>query len=351
MKKIFRINQYLSISLLVILGIFLLMALSIYLRAILGAVILYVLFKPAMIWLTERRKWKHTISAVTLLIASFSLVIVPIFFIGYLLMDKATTMLENKQIYIDFLKGFESLVSGYIKIDLFSTENIQKLQGTVAEFASGFLGGFLSTLADLAIMYFLLFYMLINAKKLEKTVFFYMPYNKQNAHLFQKELEGQVLSNVLGAPLLAIIQGIFATVSFYFVGLPDPFFWGMMCGFFSFIPFVGTALVWLPAGLYLLTINNYWQGIVILVYGAVVISNIDNIFRFVLQKKFADVHPVITVIGVIIGLNWFGVVGIIYGPLLMSFFLIMVKIFRIQFLNPENNTEEMNVNTISDNPN
>lgn len=348
MKKINRINQYLSITLLVFLGVFLLAAFSIYLRAILGAIILYVLFKPVMNWLLEKRKWKSSLAAVSILLTSFCLVIVPSLFIGYLLADKAGTMLENKQVYIDLVKRFAVFISSYIKIDLFSIENLQSIQGILASYFSGFLGEFLSTLANLAIMYFLLFYMLISSQKMEHIVFSYLPYNKENTRLFQKELEGQVFSNVLGAPLLAIIQGIFAIGCFWLVDLPDPVFWGMICGFFSFIPLVGTALVWAPAGLYLLTLGTYWQGIVVLIYGALVISNIDNVFRFVLQKKFADVHPVITVMGVIIGLNWFGIVGIIYGPLLISFFLIMVKIFRMEFLKNSVTLEESNDPTLSE---
>ena len=135
----------------------------------------------------------------------------------------------------------------------------------------------------------------------------------------------------MGAPLLAILQGICAGLGFWIFGLDEPWFWGVICGFMSFLPVVGTAMVWIPAGIYMLTANTSWQGSGILIYGAIVITNIDNVFRFWLQKKFADVHPLVTVLGVIIGLNWFGIPGIVFGPLLLSYFLLMVKIYKEEY--------------------
>jgi predicted PurR-regulated permease PerM len=100
-----------------------------------------------------------------------------------------------------------------------------------------------------------------------------------------------------------------------------------MCGIFSFIPFVGSALIWVPAAVLLLASGNTGYGIMLLAYGALVITNIDNVFRFILQKKFADVHPIITVLGVIFGVNFFGITGLIFGPLLISIFIILLKLF------------------------
>lgn len=175
------------------------------------------------------------------------------------------------------------------------------------------------------------------------------PYKEENAELFAKELISQTYSNVIGAPLLAIIQCVFAIAGFYFFGLNEPIFWGLICGVLSFIPFVGTALVWVPAGLVQLSVGESWQGIGLLIYGAVIITNVDNVFRFVLQKKFADVHPLVTVFGVIIGLNWFGLPGLIFGPILISYFLIMLKVYRLEYGNKnimDNATDPLSKSTI-----
>jgi predicted PurR-regulated permease PerM len=108
-----------------------------------------------------------------------------------------------------------------------------------------------------------------------------------------------------------------------------------MCGIFSFIPIVGSAMIWIPATLYLYVMGFHIQAYILLAYGTLVISNIDNVIRMVLQKKFADVHPVISIFGVLIGLNLFGITGLIFGPLLISFFVLGVKIYRRNYVKKE----------------
>ena len=108
-----------------------------------------------------------------------------------------------------------------------------------------------------------------------------------------------------------------------------------MTGFFSFVPFVGSALIWLPAAIFQYSTGEPWQAIGIVIYGIVVIGSVDNIFRFVFQKKFADVPPWITVFGVIIGFNLFGLVGLIFGPLMLSYLLIMFQIYKSEYLEEE----------------
>jgi predicted PurR-regulated permease PerM len=107
----------------------------------------------------------------------------------------------------------------------------------------------------------------------------------------------------------------------------------MMTGFFSFVPIIGTMVIVVPAAVYQFSFGEPWQGIGLLLYGVLVIGTIDNIFRFIFQKQFANVHPLITVFGVIIGLQMFSIPGIIFGPLILSWFLIFIRIYRKDFLN------------------
>jgi predicted PurR-regulated permease PerM len=91
-------------------------------------------------------------------------------------------------------------------------------------------------------------------------------------------------------------------------------------------------MIWLPATLYLYVMGNHLQAYMLLAFGTIIISNIDNVIRMILQKKFADVHPVISIFGVLIGLNLFGITGLIFGPLLISFFVLGVKIYRRNYV-------------------
>ena len=101
---------------------------------------------------------------------------------------------------------------------------------------------------------------------------------------------------------------------------------------FSFIPLVGGALIWVPSALLLFTKGYEYQAMALLLYGVFVISMIDNVMRFAFQKKFADVPPLITLMGVILGIKLFGLPGMIFEPLLISYFLLLANIYKEQFI-------------------
>jgi predicted PurR-regulated permease PerM len=240
-------------------------------------------------------------------------------------------MFSNSSNLLADLQSLNEYINLKYGLNILAHENSVKFQSEITNFIPNILQQTFTILADIAIMYFILFYLLKTETSIEKSVVRYLPYKKENAHLFAKELISQTYSNVIGAPFLALIQAVFASFGFWIFGLNDSIFWGLMCGFLSFIPFVGSALVWIPAGVFMAASGAYWQGAAILIYGLVVIINIDNVFRLILQKKIGNIHPMVTVFGVIIGLQWFGVTGIIFGPLLISYLLIMIKIYRAEF--------------------
>jgi len=95
---------------------------------------------------------------------------------------------------------------------------------------------------------------------------------------------------------------------------------------------VGAAAVYVPMGIYLIAAGNTWQGIGVLIYGFAVVGTSDNVFRFVVAKRIGDVHPLITVFGVLIGVNLFGFIGLIFGPLLISMFILLLEIYSNEFL-------------------
>lgn len=352
-----KIKQIVAITVIVVLGGFLLVTLSGFIPAFLGAVIFYVICAPVVHFIINKSGLKRGLTVAIVLILSFLVIIIPVFSITYLLVSKVSTIFSESHNFYGEIQRLNLLINTRYGINILAPENIVKLQTGITNFIPNLLGQTMNILADIAIMYFILFYLLFTETSMEKNIVRFLPYTKENAHLFAKELVSQTYSNVIGAPLLALIQACFAILGFWIFGLNEPVFWGLMCGFLSFIPFIGSALVWVPAGIILAASGAYWQGIAILIYGAVVIINVDNIFRFILQKKIADIHPLVTVFGVIIGLKWFGLPGIIFGPLLISYFLIMIKIYRTEYgdrnyissevhsdketLSPENSQEKL----------
>jgi predicted PurR-regulated permease PerM len=305
-----------------------------FLDVFLGSIIFYVLGKPLVEFFNTKLNIKKSLAAVIVILISFIIVLVPIYFLGTLFYNKLATFIDRETLEktIDFVNQNFKKLSG---IELVTDDNIKKIQVEATGFATGFVSETLVVLGNLGIMYFILFYLLSNTGNIENLVSSFLPFNSDNLSLLGKELETQVYSNALGSPVLATLQGIVASIGFYFFDLPDPIFWGMIAGVFSIIPFIGSALIWAPAGLYLFMENYVWQGFAIVIYGVLIISTIDNIFRFVFQSKIADVHPLITILGVIFGLKFFGVSGLIFGPLTLSYFLILLKIYREKFNDAE----------------
>lgn len=325
-----KVKQIAALGGIVILGGFLLFALSDFIPAFLGAVIFYIICSPFVHFLITKGKFKKGLAVSTALILSFLVILIPVFFLTYMLISKLSAMAGSYDMYAE-LQQLTDYINTKYGVNILAQDNIIKLQTEAANIIPNLLEQTMSILGTIAIMYFILFYMLYSETHVEKSITRFLPYTKGNAELFAKELVSQTYSNVIGAPLLALIQSCFAIFGFWLFGLNEPVFWGIMCGFLSFIPLVGSALVWVPAGLIQLTAGPSWQGIAILAYGAIVIINVDNVFRFVLQKRIGDIHPMVTVFGVIFGLQWFSITGIIFGPLLISYLLIMIKLYRVEY--------------------
>lgn len=233
---------------------------------------------------------------------------------------------------MDALQKADNQLQNLIGFQVLTPENLASLQSSATGFITNFLGASLNILTDLLLLYLFFYYLLVNTGKIEKYLGEIIPFSPDKMDRFSKELEAQTKSNALGIPLLAICQGLFASLGYWIFGIPEPFFWGLMTGFFSLLPMVGSALIWVPAGLYKLSEGSNWQGIAIILYGILVIGMVDNVFRLVFQKKFADIHPLVTILGVIIGLQLFGVPGLIFGPLLIGYFILLLKIFKEEFL-------------------
>ncbi len=197
----------------------------------------------------------------------------------------------------------------------------------------GFAGGTFNIFIAVAIMYFMLFYMLTNRRELRESLFEYIPISKENLKIIGEEVRAMVRSNALGIPLVAMAQGIIALIGFLVFGVQAPFFWAVIVTIGSMIPFVGSLLGIVPVFILSLSGGNTFQAWGILLYGFIVVGATDNLFRLFVLKKLDNVHPLITLIGVIVGVPIFGFIGLIFGPLLISLFLIIVRMYKKEYAN------------------
>lgn len=185
-------------------------------------------------------------------------------------------------------------------------------------------------------MYFLLYYMLMNRDNLKQMVISYIPLGEDNLEVLGHEGDEMVKSNALGIPLVAFFQGIVALIGYLIVGVPDPLFWFVITAIGAMVPFIGTAIGIVPVTILLYSMGMEWQAVFIVIYGFVIVGITDNILRLYILNRLASVHPLITLFGVIVGVPLFGFIGLIFGPLLVSLFLLILKIYKHEYGKTEN---------------
>jgi predicted PurR-regulated permease PerM len=327
-----RIRQFFFIILLLLLGILLFLELYSFLPALLGAITLYILMHRWMFYLVEKKKWKKGWAALLLMFLSVIVILLPVALLINMLGSKVTYAIQHSSELMAALKKLVNGLEQRFDIVIASEANINKLGNTITSSLPRILGTTFSILTTIFFMYFILYFMLVNGRKMETALYEYIPLRDENVKLLGKEVNKLVLSNAIGIPVIAFAQGIIALIGYLILGIKEPFFWfGVTC-IAAMIPVVGAALAYVPISIILFANGQNWQGIVMLIYGFGIIGSADNILRFTLLRKLGDVHPLTTVFGVIIGLNLYGFIGLIFGPLLISLFILLLKIYGNEFV-------------------
>lgn len=322
------VKKYLSLGLIILFAIFLLYLLRQFITPFLGAIIFYVLFKPMMVKLVEKHKWKNNLAVLVIILLSFTIILIPILSLSYMLYAKIAEVISDPSSMINIINIASDKIQAITGVDVLNKENIATFKQNAGNLIPSFLNQFLWILGNIGVMYFILYYLLMNSKNVTLETNRILPFNNENIKILSTELESMTMSNLIGVPTIGIIQGCFAALGYWIFGVKEPIFWGVITAFVSLIPLVGSALVWIPAAVFLMAMGNTWQGVSLMLYGGIVIVNIDNVARLFIQKKFADVHPIITIFGVLIGINLFGLPGLIFGPLMLSYFVIFIRMYR-----------------------
>ncbi|AUC84537.1 AI-2E family transporter [Polaribacter sp. ALD11] len=301
-----------------------------YLSGVLGAITIYVLLRKWMVFLVKK-KWNPDLAAVFLMFLSFICILLPVAGIIIMLGNKIGEAVTNSEQVVEAFKSQMGIIEAKIGYDFASNIKTAEVSTWVTDNLQGFAGGTFNIFIAIGLMYFMLYYMLTNRSELRKSLYDYIPISESNLKVIGAESQSMVRSNAIGIPLVAIAQGIIALIGFLIFGVTDPFFWFVIVTVGSMIPFVGTLIGILPVFILTLSTGSEFSAWGILIYGLVVVGSTDNIIRLFVLKKLDDVHPLITLIGVIVGVPLFGFIGLIFGPLLISLFLIIVRIYKKEF--------------------
>ncbi len=328
-KKIIR--QILIIIGLALIAFLIFRELLPYFSGVLGAITLYVLLKKSMKKLVKKG-WKESLAASFLMFLSFIGILLPIIGISLMMANKVHNAVQNSGKFLTALQTFIKSLENKVGYDIYKDLNISEATNWVSENAQILIGNTFNLFIAISIMYFLLYFMLTKPTQLRNGIYDYVPFNKKHLKILIHDSAKMVRSNALGIPIVAFAQGIVALIGFLIFGIENPLFWFVIVTIGSMIPFVGTLVGILPVFLITLASGNSFAAWGILLYGFIVVGSTDNIIRLYVLKKMDDVHPLITLIGVIIGIPLFGFIGLIFGPIFLSLFFIVAKMYKMEYV-------------------
>jgi predicted PurR-regulated permease PerM len=322
-----RQRYLLLIVTLVVLGLLTFYGLLGYLTAFLGAGILYVVLRPWFTALVHKRKWNRTLVTVMLLIFAVVVLIIPFFALTSLLIDKVRIAAQNTDQILATVQGIERKLGMQVTDQAQVRQLLQQGATKVSQWIPTLASSVLNVIVIVGLMLFTMYYLFMQEEAFLAGLRRYLPFREKTLEELSESLRNNVNANVLGQGVVALVQGLLTGLTLWIFGVPSPAFWTVIAFFMAFIPVLGTPLVWGPAALYQFAQGHNGQGIGILVVGVVVIINVDNLLRIWMAKYMGDIHPWVTLVGLTLGVDIFGIVGLVIGPLLLSYLIVLMQVF------------------------
>ena len=324
--------RYSLIAIIIVLGIVLFQQITPFLGGLLGALTIYILVRKQMIRHTTKRKMKRSTAALLITTEAVFFFLIPISLVVWMLVDKLQNLNLDPQSIIAPIEEIAGIIKSKTGYDVLGSDTTSFIVSALPRIGQAVMGGISSFVVNLFVLVFVLYFMLIGGIKMEAYVNAILPFNATNTEHVIHEINMIVRSNAIGIPLLAVIQGGVAMIGYFIFGAPNALLLGFLTCFATVIPMVGTGLIWFPVAVYMALTGDWPNAIGLAAYGGIIVSQLDNLIRFILQKKMTDTHPLITIFGVVIGLSLFGFMGVIFGPLLLSLFFLFVDMFKREYL-------------------
>ncbi|BDU36159.1 AI-2E family transporter [Vibrio nigripulchritudo] len=330
-----------------------------YINSIILAFIISLLMFPVHEWLENKMpNYKNTASVLSCILLTV-IIVLPLLAVFAAIVQQGSGFSQNAYKWITqggiqeatshplVVKGL-SFVNEYLPFDNIDPQHIaQKVAEFVSQFGSQLvtfsakvLGDATNFLMDFLLMLFVLFFLLRDHDKIITAVRHILPLSRSQEDRLLEEIEKVSKSAVLGSFLTAIAQGLAGGIGMWLAGFPG-LFWGTMMGFASFIPIVGTALIWIPAVIYLFFTGDTGWAIFLTIWSVVIVGSIDNVLRPLLMQGSAGMNTLMIFFSLLGGIHLFGLIGLIYGPLIFAITMVLFKIYEEEFqtfLNEQDNS-------------
>lgn len=288
---------------------------------------------------------RRSVSAACVLLLVAFVIIIPITLLVSLVVGEATSALAafsaGNHSMNEVTETLEAWISRFPPLrEYFNIQNIR-----AADIAGSVFGGssvivsFLQTIygsvAGFALwifaLFFTLFYFLVDGGRAIRFLKRMSPLSDTDDEELMRDFVSMSRAVIKGSLAIAIVQGVVGGIGMAVVGISSPAIWGAVMGVFSLIPAIGSGIVWFPVGVWLLFSGDVWQGIFLLSFGVGIISTIDNVLRPKLVGRDTQIHPLLVFFSTLGGIALFGIIGLLIGPITVSFFLALVRIYGREF--------------------
>lgn len=329
----FDTDQQRAAGVILALGVFLAIALWPFSSGLIGALVLYVIFAP--VYRALIAVMPAGLAALIVIILAILLVVLPVASIISLVATQGPGMFRSV-VDSPLIDQLRDLRIGPYNVGEQIGVQFRNLGSQLVSIAGTSALGILGTATrlglQLTIAFFGLYYLLSAPRRSWRGMRPFIPFSTENAEALRKRFKDVTVSTLIGTFLTAAVQGLLLGIAFAIAGLANPVFWAVMTMLFSVIPVVGSGIIWIPGVVVLVLEQRYGWAVFLLVYGLVIVGGVDNLLRPWVYRRYAQIHPFITVIGAFAGIKYFGILGLLIGPLAISYFFELIRMYREEYL-------------------
>ena len=311
-----------------------------FLNVILWATVLVILFRPVHKRLAQRIR-NPSLAALISCVLVILIILVPIALITLAVVNELANAVQSVQSAANYLLDPNSPRTGpiltflgrYIDINQLRSEEflVERLRGVSGQLAGrtlGFIGGLVGAIVQTFFTIFTMYYFFRDGDNIGRTVRDSLPLEREQADAIMSRTREVIDASVYGVITIAAIQGMLGGLAFWALGIRSAIIWGVVMTFLSMVPMLGAFLVWVPAAIYLALTGNYVKALILTAWGTLVIGMIDNFLRPKLVGSRTRLHELLIFFSVLGGLNVFGVLGVVLGPVVLAITLSLIDVYR-----------------------
>lgn len=260
-------------------------------------------------------------------------IIIPVWFLTPVLVTQSINIFMASQ-QVDFITPLMKFFPSLFSYETFSNEIVSviysfmtKITNSMMNMLSGFIFNFPTLFLHFLILVFTFFFVLRDGDRLVLYIQSILPFSKDiEAKLF-KSSKDITLSVIYGQVILGILQGLLVGIAFFIFGVPNALLFTLLACLAGIFPIIGTTIVWLPIAIYMMVSGGIFPALGVVVFG-ILSSILENIIKPIFISKRTSLHSAIILIGMVGGLFMFGILGVILGPLILAYLLIVLEIYR-----------------------